>query len=128
MTGQAEDDPQEMRVVLVDVIPHLLSYLLMITIPKNREYADLAYKVSVGLLQGYLKQSQLLRLPNEFVFLPLKNFISDVVCETAVTEHSYQYIYTCLTLLNMILIKNVQPEQVPAPSLPSISVNIEPWK
>ena len=46
---------QEMRVVLVDVIPHLLVQLLLNTIPRHREQAQLAYKVAFGALQGYLK-------------------------------------------------------------------------
>ena len=32
-----DEGSQEMRVVLVDVIPHLLTQLLLITIPKHRE-------------------------------------------------------------------------------------------
>ena len=48
-------ESQEMRVVLVDVIPHLQTHLLLNTIPRHREHAQLAYKVAFGVLQGYLK-------------------------------------------------------------------------
>ena len=99
-------ESSEMRVVLVDAIPHLLTQLLLNTVPKHREHAQLAYKVAFGALQGYLKQAQQLKLPASFVFAPLKKFVLAVLCDTQVAEHSYQHTYACLTLLNMIFIQN----------------------
>ena len=76
-TGKVE----ETQVLIIDVIPHLLHQLLINTIPRHRERAQLAFKVVLGALQAYVQQSTLLGLPVEFVFTPLKLFIERVLCE-----------------------------------------------
>ena len=77
---------EESEVILVDVIPHLLHHLLLTTIPKHRERAQLPYKVSLGVLNAYILHSCTLGLPITFVFPSIKAFLRGVLCETQVNE------------------------------------------
>ena len=101
---------EENRVILVDVIPHLLHHLLLNTIPKHRERAQLPYKVALGILNAYVMHSSTLGLPIKYVFPSIKAFMRTVLCETQVTESAFQFVYASLTLLNTVLISAEQEE------------------
>ena len=79
---QLEDN----QVILVDVIPHLLHHLLLNVIPKQRERAQLAFKVSLGLIESYVNNSTVLGLPISYLFPTIKSFVRGVLCETQVIE------------------------------------------
>ena len=100
---QSMDDNE---VVMIDVIPHLLHHLLITTIPKHRERAQLAFKVSLGIIGAYMKHSTKMGLPSEYLFPVIKQFIRGILCETQITEPSYQFIYAILTLLNTLFVQN----------------------
>ena len=95
---------EENRVILVDVIPHLLHHLLLQTIPKHRERAQLPFKVALGILNCYVQHSCSLGVPIAFIFPSVKAFLRTVLCETQVTVPSFQFVYASLTLANTILI------------------------
>jgi hypothetical protein len=94
----------------VDVIPHLLYQLLIHTIPKHRERAQLAYKVALGLLHAYISQSVNMGLSVAFVFPAVKQFLKGVVVETHIVENAYMFAYATLTLLNTLLISGDQQD------------------
>ena len=94
----------------MDVIPHLLFQLLIHTIPKHRERAQLAYKVALGILHAYVSQSVALGLPVAFVFPAVKQFLKGVVVETHIVETAYMFAYATLTLLNTLLISSEQQD------------------
>ena len=89
--------------VLVDVIPHLLHHLLLNTIPRHRERAQLAYKVALGIIGAYTEHSAEMGLPNEYLYSSIRSFIRGVLCEAQITEPSHQFVYAILTLLNTLL-------------------------
>ena len=84
-SGQIEDT----QVILVDVIPHLLHHLLLTTIPRHRERAQLAFTVVLGAIQSFVRHSTSLGLPVNLVFAPIKEFFKKVLFETQMSEPSY---------------------------------------
>ena len=108
--NQAKGEQEEHQVILVDVIPHFLHHLLLTTIPKYRERAQLPFKIALGILNAYVMHSCAMGIPIAFVFPSLKAFLRSVLCETQITEAAFQFVYASLTLVNTLLISAQQEE------------------
>ena len=52
--NEATQAVEDIQIVLVDVTPHLMHYLLLKMIPKHRERAQLAFKVSFGVMNAFV--------------------------------------------------------------------------
>jgi len=110
--NQSSQQAEDTSIILVDVVPHLLHHLLLNTIPRYRERAQLAFKVALGCIHAYSQNSVVLGLPISFILPPLKQFVKRVLCETQVSEPSYQFVYACLTLVNTLLVSDKQKENM----------------